>query len=81
MSREKLDTLLERVMEEGAVVDGTVAQDSGQAASLWRLREVRAPQTLIPSAFRIKVLLTLRAQWMSCWMAAPEGEVTLYWIP
>ena len=30
---------LEEVMEEGLVVDGTIAQDSAQVAAIWGLRE------------------------------------------
>jgi len=42
LGREKLEALLEGVMEEGAVVDGAVAQ--GQcAAALWRLRRRCVP--------------------------------------
>ena len=37
--REKLDSFLERVMEEGDVNDGTVATDRGKLIALWSLRE------------------------------------------
>jgi (R)-2-hydroxyglutarate---pyruvate transhydrogenase len=36
---EKLSAFLERVMEEGVVLDGTLAQDETQIRSLWQLRE------------------------------------------
>lgn len=36
---EKLDAFLEAAMEDGLVVDGTVAQDQAQLADLWQLRE------------------------------------------
>ena len=37
--REKLDGFLERVMEEGCVSDGTVAQDWSKIHAVWALRE------------------------------------------
>ncbi|CAM6105082.1 unnamed protein product [Calypogeia fissa] len=37
--REKLDEFLEGLLEKELISDGTVAQDSGQAASFWRVRE------------------------------------------
>ena len=37
--REKLDSFLETVMEEGDVSDGTVATDRGKFNALWSLRE------------------------------------------
>jgi FAD/FMN-containing dehydrogenase len=37
--REKLDGFLERVMEEGCVCDGTVAQDWSKIRAVWALRE------------------------------------------
>ncbi|KAK9803284.1 hypothetical protein WJX72_007036 [[Myrmecia] bisecta] len=36
---EKLEGFLEEAFEEGLVTDGTIAQDSGQVASIWNLRE------------------------------------------
>lgn len=37
--REKLDGFLERVMEEGCVCDGTVAEDWSKINAVWALRE------------------------------------------
>jgi len=36
---EKLSTFLENVMEDGSVVDGTIAQDTAQTHGIWRVRE------------------------------------------
>lgn len=36
---EKLEGFLENIMEEGAVVDGTIAQDQTQSHGIWRIRE------------------------------------------
>lgn len=36
---EKLEGFLENVMQEGAVVDGTIAQDQTQSHGIWRIRE------------------------------------------
>ncbi len=36
---EKMDLFLQHVMDEGLVVDGTMAQDDTQAAGIWRVRE------------------------------------------
>ena len=35
----KLEKFLEEAYEEEIIVDGTIAQDSGQQASIWALRE------------------------------------------
>ena len=35
----KLETFLEESYEENIIADGTIAQDSGQQASIWSLRE------------------------------------------
>lgn len=37
--KEKLNSFLEEVMEEGLVEDGTVAQSEAQAQGIWRVRE------------------------------------------
>lgn len=37
--REKLDDFLEECMAAELIVDGTIAQDSGQAQGIWELRE------------------------------------------
>uniref|UniRef100_A0A060T7G3 D-2-hydroxyglutarate dehydrogenase, mitochondrial n=1 Tax=Blastobotrys adeninivorans TaxID=409370 RepID=A0A060T7G3_BLAAD len=42
---EKLNTFLENAMEQGAVLNGTVAMDEGQAADLWAWREM-VPEAL-----------------------------------
>ena len=52
----KLEAFLQRVMESGAVVDGTIAQDDTQSQAIWRVREgitaalahVRAHRTWTP---------------------------------
>lgn len=36
---EDVQRFLEGAMEDGLVEDGTIAQDSGQAAGIWSLRE------------------------------------------
>lgn len=40
LCREKLEAFLVSSMEGGLILDGLVAQDMQQAASVWRIREV-----------------------------------------
>lgn len=49
--REKLDAFLAATMEKGIVVDGSVAQDSTQAASFWQLREVCSHLRFVKNQF------------------------------
>ena len=51
----KLEKFLEEAYEEEIIVDGTIAQDSGQQASIWALREnisegLRHAGTPLPAA-------------------------------